>query len=743
MKLMEPLAHSAKPDRNVSEQSYAEHVANVLRYANDNTVRAGRYWKGGGKRLMQVVCLASEFHDLGKLDEANQAVLRDGSSKHPLPINHVDAGVAAVLSSPYSNGSAALLVNAHHAGLPDIPNEYVNARSSLRDRKSTYTGKSLMKYTDENLSLYRRVHYEALKTSLPTSEVHPNGALLDRNALLSRIALSCLVDADHYDTARNYNDTLPSEGAPLNPAERLRLLDAHIEYLSRTQQGDRTALRNSVYQVCRDAAITDGMFACDSPVGTGKTTAVMAHLLKAAANKGLRRIFIVLPFTNIIDQSVEVYRRALVGLGEDPSAIVAAHHHRAEFESAELRQYSFLWHAPIVVTTAVQFFETLASNRPASLRKLHQLVGSAIFIDEAHAALPAHLWPQAWKWLKDLSNNWSCHFVLGSGSLNRFWQLEEFEDPPIELPELVAADVRKDTLDYEDRRIGYLSHLEPLNMEELCGWLDQLPGPRLLIVNTVQSAAVIADSIRETRGRTRVEHLSTSLSPSDRKKTLDNVKKRLSDQKDEDWTLVATSCVEAGVDLSFRTGLRERCSLNGLIQIGGRVNRKGEYGTAEVWDFQLRCNGLLTSHRAFDTSSRIVGELFSEKQVRPEFATEAMRREIRQTGLKSISEEILKCERNLKFPDVTEKFKVIDSNTITAVVDERLKARLGSHAKVSPDEIQNGSVQIWASKVDQYGLQPLQGHPDLWQWNLRYDDFIGYMAGALEVRRHENIGTII
>jgi len=741
MKLMELLAHSAKPDRNISEQSYAEHVGNVLRYAKDHAGRAGRYWKGGGERLAEVVRLAAEFHDLGKLDAANQAVLHDGASRRPLPINHVDAGVAALLDPACGNASSALLVNAHHVGLPDIPDECVNARSFLRDRTSMLGSNPLKAYTDEHLSLYRKAHDDVLNVLSHSLKGVATNALLDKNALLCRIALSCLVDADHYDTARNYNDAIPFDGISLNPTERLRLLDAHIEYLSRTQQGNRTALRNSVYQACRNADTKESMYACDSPVGTGKTTAVMAHLLKAAKNKGLRRIFVVLPFTNIIDQSVDVYRRALVGAGENESDVVAAHHHRAEFESPELRQYSFLWHAPIVVTTAVQFFETLASNHPASLRKLHQLPGSAIFIDEAHAALPPHLWPQAWQWLKDLRDNWGCHFVLGSGSLNRFWRLEEFEEPPIELPELVAADVRNNALSYEDHRIAYLSHPEPLSLEKLLDWLDELSGPRLLIVNTVQSAAVIADKVREKRGRTCVEHLSTSLCPSDRKKTLDRVKQRLSDATDEDWTLVATSCVEAGVDLSFRTGLRERCSMNSLIQIGGRVNRRGEYQNVEVWDFQLRCNNLLVSHRAFDTSARVLSELFSEKQVRPDSATEAMRREIRQNGLHRISEEILMCERTLKFPDVAEKFKVIDSNTITAVVDETLKERLKKHAKVSPDEIQKGSVQIWADREARYDMQSLDGFPELRLWNLMYDDFLGYMAGVLPLLKLNHNGS--
>ena len=104
---------------------------------------------------------------------------------------------------------------------------------------------------------------------------------------------------------------------------------------------------------------------CDAAVGSGKTTAVMAYLLRVAERKKLRHIFVVLPFTNIIQQSVDVYRKALVLAGEDPAEVVAEVHHRAEFQNPESREMSVLWDAPITVTTAVQFFETLAAHKPA------------------------------------------------------------------------------------------------------------------------------------------------------------------------------------------------------------------------------------------------------------------------------------------------------------------------------------------------------------------------------------------
>jgi len=122
---------------------------------------------------------------------------------------------------------------------------------------------------------------------------------------------------------------------------------------------------------------------CEAPVGTGKTTAVMAHLLRAAQERGLRHIFVVLPFTNIIRQAVKVYRNALVLDGENPEEVVAELHHLADFEAVETRHMAALWRAPIIVTTAVQFFETLAGNHPARLRKLHELPGSAVFVTKS------------------------------------------------------------------------------------------------------------------------------------------------------------------------------------------------------------------------------------------------------------------------------------------------------------------------------------------------------------------------
>jgi len=740
---MDLLAHSARPNWGIPAQPYTAHILHVMDYGIKNARKAANYSRENGERLIQAVRLAAEFHDLGKIEEANQKVLASGSGESALPINHVDAGVAYLLNDKNRNMFAASLVYAHHIGLPDFQDQRNNPQGYvLRDNTVCTLGQSTKFITDQLLNDYLKVHRSFVSTAFLKNKDYLNENKFSLSPLLFRIALSCLVDADHYDTACHYGQSTVVEGPDLRPAERLSLLDDYVVHLDKENESERAALRDSIYSACRHANPSQGIYACDSPVGTGKTTAVMAHLLCAAVKKNLRRIIVVLPFTNIIDQSVEVYRLALVDSSEHANDIVAAHHHRAEFNEPESRQFAFLWHAPIVVTTAVQFFETLASNHPSALRKLHQLPGSAIFIDEAHAALPSYLWPQAWRWLMELESEWSCHFVLGSGSLNRFWEFEEFSNKIFRLPDLISVKVRKNVFKYEKHRVQYKSKSSPLNHNELIEWLSEMQGPRLLIVNTVQSAAVIAADIAELLGRKNVEHLSTSLCPRDRKITLDRVKHRLNNKSDKDWTLVATSCVEAGINLSFHNGFRERCSLNSLIQIGGRVNRQGEYSDSIVWDFQLRPEGFIRAHPAFDTSAYILGELFKEGLIGPEFSTEAMRREIRQDGLKAQCDEIITAEKNWQFPIVSDKFKVIDSNTITVIVDRNLIKKLENREKINPELIQACSVQIWRYREIEYVLKSVLGYPGLYFWTLLYDDFLGYMSGVLQNLKHKQYGTI-
>lgn len=725
---MSYLAHSARLDRGIPVQEYREHVIETRRRAQENAAKAGHYTPKYARLLEAVAALAGEFHDMGKLDDENQAVLNGRVSAKKLPVQHVDAGVAHLLSKgTLEHQYAAFVSYAHHIGLQPVAKEMNKGDHFLRDEKTVaLTKERLHQYLDRHRQGILELDYNA-----------PNSIDLPQPQLFLRMALSCMVDADHGDTARHYGEAPQRDLYELRPLERLKALDRYVGTLADDAEDDRVKARQAVYAACRNADTAPSLYACDSPVGTGKTTAVMAHLLKAAHDKGLRRIFVVLPYTNIINQSVDVYRKALVLDGEEREEIVAAHHHRAEFSSPDARQFTALWQAPVVVTTAVQFFETIASNKPAALRKLHNLAGSAVFIDEAHAALPAPLWPQAWRWINELAQEWGGHFVFGSGSLTRFWELPDFVEPPEKLPELVTGEIRSRLIGNEKQRVVYDRKPDAINVNDLLAWLRGLAGPRLLIVNTVQSAAVIAKAIQEVDGKNKVEHLSTALTPLDREKTLARVKERLlrheeqpDNEKLADWTLVATSCVEAGVDLSFCTGLRESASLVSLIQVGGRVNRHQKYDFAEVWTFTLQEADMLRLHPSFKDSSKVLETMFAEGRVTPDDCKEALRREICLSGLK---DKIREHEDAKDFPEVRALFRVIDANTYTVVVDETIKQRIRNWDKVHWSEIQKYSVQIWGRKIELLKTPQFSQCPDLYEWNLAYDDFLGYMAGVLQV----------
>lgn len=724
---MKFLAHSAKDE--IPAQEYEKHIKGVFTRASKYADEAEKYCREDCS-LKDIVQRSALWHDLGKLDDKNQEILHEESGKHlHLPINHVDAGCAML--SKNENLLSALAVYSHHKGLPDISVE------ECRDACFRDLNGAIRRQVDEKLEELTRRHKKLVRLDISGLETPYNG---NTDTIFLRMVLSCLADGDHTDTAVNYGKITEDGDSPkLRAKERLEALNQYVSTLV-SDDKERGELRQKMYLSCRDAETKENFTICDSPVGSGKTTAVMAHLLRQAANREARRVFVILPYTSIIRQSVEVYRTALTLPGEDPERVVAELHCRADFQEKETRYLTSQWRAPIVVATAVTFFETLASNRPAALRRLHELPGSVIFVDEAHNALPLKLLPLAWKWMNGLADAWSCYWVLASGSLVRYWDLEQLRD--IEMPrpriqELVCKDLRGRLMQYEKNRISFCWRSEPLTRTELVEWIRREPGPRLLILNTVQSAAVIASDLYEKYkedGKNSVEHLSTSLTPEDREKTIRHVKSRLKDSEDTDWTLVATSCVEAGVDFSFKTGFREISSLLSLLQAAGRVNRDGKNKNARMWSFSLQDDSCLKRNPGVSASSEVLKEYFVKGvEITPELSTQSMNKEIVHDDsclmkIKSLMEK----ENNLQFPEVNNEFKVIDSDTVLAVIDDTLAKEI-AHREGKWQQLQKKAVSIRREKVGKWNLEEIVN--GIYKWTLPYDSFIGYMRGVIELEK--------
>lgn len=731
------LAHSA-PQSGAEPDFYEGHVRRVRSGARQRAESMLRFGCEPPPDFVANVELAATFHDLGKLDAESQSALRQGRAGR-MPWDHVDAGVAHLLAN--GNRMAAWIVRAHHApGLPCLAKHFDPDRIGLklrgRRRKSVDQIEHLkqIERTDGKLSQYLADHAAAVGPVAVSPAKASHGLTL-------RLALSCLVDADHSDTAAFDTGITPVEPASPRWRDRLRALDAYVENLGKRGNSRRDEARADFYRVARDSNISDAFACCEASVGLGKTTAITAFLLKAALEKNLRRLFIVAPYTNIIEQTVRVLREALTLPGENPQEIVVAHHHKADFSSRFDRDIAVLWRAPVVVTTSVQFFETLAACGPSELRKLHELPGSAVFLDEAHAALPTPLWPQNWRWLRELAKKWNCRFVFASGSLAKFWENREMIDPPAVMPEIMSPSLGAAVVRSEKVRIRYETAGLIGSPDELIERVESEPGPRLLILNTVQSAAVIAKKMRET-GKD-VLHVSTALCPRERAPVVDRIAARLG-RHGNDWTVVATSCLEAGLNLSFRTGFRERFSTASLIQTGGRVNRNGEYNdkkAATVFDFTLDSVGGISRHPGARDSGEVLKRQFARGdfgRMSPSALVSAAMVEELKAGL--AWDQLSKAEKEKDYPGAAKHGRVISADTRVVLVDSDLAERLKAGERLSFQEILSGSVQVWAQRIEALGLREVPGRRELYEWPHEYDDFLGYMAGVLKMHAFVEAG---
>ncbi len=781
---MHYLAHTPPKDKpELEAHRYADHIDEMLTYGLalfDYLLLFSGFSEIEKNELRQTFEAALMLHDMGKLDESIQRIFR-GEDSGRLPIDHIEAGVAT--AAEMKNELLGWLIRGHHApGLPNKKTEKYFIRQLRKKFKLSLSSYSLRggRHQRDKLSADFDKHNAAIVTTNEKIDTYKQRQIescgqwpqlelkLPVSSLMPRLMLSCLVDADHSSAACYSRDESMSF---FNPAkthwqQRLSALNRYIATVvdsSNEPHSDRNLMRGEFYRCCFEDDLFDSrLVACSAPVGLGKTTSVMAYLLRCAIRDEASRIFVIAPFSNIIDQTVKVLRKAIVLEDEDAASVVVAHHHKAEFSNKDMRQYAASWQAPIVVTTAVQFFETLAASNPSKLRKLHNVVGAAIFIDESHACLPAELLSISWYWMKQLADDWRCHFVFSSGSMVRFWQDDYLVNEGVRtLPDLLPDALKEKTQQAEGLRVVFERIDDPLKCDDLVELLQsgrvwdeyhhQDRPSCLVILNTVQSAAIIADTLsrslddkKNKLSNKTVLHLSTALAPKDRERMLNEVLDRQgnSDWNHRPWYLVATSCVEAGVDLDFSIGFRESCSVTSFLQVSGRINRHAKRSFGQLFDFRVFSEDGLSHHPGIVESADILNNLWSEMTSDDvdysELCSKAMRKELsRFPAKKEKSESLLSDEQGQGFQDVSSAYRIINSETATVIIDIDLVEKLERGIPVSWQEIQEMSVQLWMTKINKLKLREISGcqQDDIYSWidTYEYDaNFLGIMGGILE-----------
>lgn len=274
--------------------------------------------------------------------------------------------------------------------------------------------------------------------------------------------------------------------------------------------------------------------------------------------------------------------------------------------------------------------------------------------------------------------------------------------------------------------------------DDLIHFLLAKQGPRLVVMNTVFSAAFLANQIK-CKGLD-VLHLSTALAPVDREKIIEEIYTRLIKDPvthilkyNPDWTLVATRCIESGLNFSFRNGFAELCSVQSFLQISGRIGRDGEYPDAGMWCFVIN-NPQLTNNPDFKISQKVFRQLIVEKLPDrlpiTELVTEAMKRELKENDYRENRENIKKFERLGNYPEVARLCKVIDSKTKLAIVNPELIGMLENGKRVNPLQLIKNSVHIREDMVCKLNLPTIRGYENVYKMpDNSYDPmFLGYMS---------------
>lgn len=502
--------------------------------------------------------LAGLLHDIGKYSDAFQRrLLQDGPR-----VDHSTAG--AFEASKIGQGPIAFAVAGHHGGLPD--------GGHPRDDAGTPTLCGRLKKKLESYEGWRK-EIELVRSEPPRwSYIGVDGKMDNiATAFYTRMLYSCLVDADFLDTETFMNGYSAPRGCGSSIDSLLEIVRLKAgQYLSSGSATPVARERNNVLRACIDCGARgdQGLYTLTVPTGGGKTFASLAFALEHAKKCGMDRVIYVIPYTSIIDQTASVFADLL---GDDN---VLAHYSGAEYqmkEQEDLTPHDYRqllasenWDAPVVVTTAVQFFESLYANRSSRCRKLHNIANSVVIFDEAQTIPNDYLYPCV-SAIGQLVQHYHTTAVLCTATQPVLGPIFDELSPGLKAHE-IAPDPRKL---YAILRRVTLCDAGELSEELLSSRLTEL-SQVLCIVNRRKTA-------QELYADLPVEGsycLTTLLCARSRRGQLEEIRTRL--KAGLPCRVISTSLIEAGVDVDFPVVYREECGLDSLLQAAGRCNREGK-----------------------------------------------------------------------------------------------------------------------------------------------------------------------
>lgn len=533
-------------------QTNEEHQANVAALASKF---ASSFGMGEWGKVMGLL------HDKGKETIAFQQYIRKESGYEPdisITSDTHHAYIGALTIQKLFPQPSALLSNpiaGHHRGLYDSGDLKELLKCNIPQEVKTVPITATLNLPQIQLQRYHFHH-------------------------LVRFLFSCLVDADRLDTEAFMNPVQSRlRGSHVSMAELKQMLEQHLSLLNQSAPDTYVnKVRRYVQEQCvAESQAETGYYSLTVPTGGGKTLASVLWALNHAVRNNLQRVIIAIPYTSIITQTAATLKHIF---GEEN---VLEHHSEVDYgvseEVSPLQLATENWDYPIIVTTNVQFFESLFSNRPSQCRKLHNIARSVVIFDEVQT-LPLEFYQPIIEGIKTLKEVFGTSLLFTTASQ----------------PVLEGAHRSFDGLDHihpiisDDRQLHKeLKRVEIEEMQESCTYDDIAEklahhNRVLCIVNTRRDAKEIYERLPQ-EGITL--HLSRMMCSAHIKQTIQQIKEALASDMEIPIRVVSTQLIEAGVDIDFPVVYRQEAGLDSILQAAGRCNREGKIKEGRTFVFSL------------------------------------------------------------------------------------------------------------------------------------------------------------
>ena len=698
------IAHSKNDEGN--EHGLYEHLTEsselMVKFAKDD----------GYHRFFRIAGL---LHDLGKYQSAFQIYLRKGGRRGSVP--HASWGAAAC--KKYGHIEAAFAIDGHHKGLPD--------KGDLISVLAEFDEPDHLLNTD-----IMNVFFSELKLTEKELAYVDIGLRGTDKELFIRMLFSALTDADWLDTEKHFNKHVADKRrmTKLDPSLLIEIIENEIA--GKNKDGYINELRNKVRSYAISlSSYTPGFYSMTLPTGMGKTLASISWALYHAKCNKLERIIIVLPFISIIDQTANELKRIFgeewvlehhSSFNEDEEANKSIANESIHDEAYSKRLATENWDYPIIVTTTVQFFESVFGNKPSRCRKIHNISQSVVIFDEVQT-FPKELVLPTLSILMNMRKVMGTSFLFCTATQPAFEKSEKFNgidniQPLVENP--------KEVFD-ATRRVNYypLNQYQPILINELADNVISSNASALCIFNTKKQALLFFNEL-DSRVYRRRFHLSTSMYPAHRKQVVRDIRTCL--QKNEIIIVSSTQLIEAGVDFDFPRVYREIAPLESIIQSAGRCNREGKMKEmGKVFIFTIADAG--APNKQYRALAEFANGMYKGKEdllFEHDFYKEYYRKAIN-LFIDSDKKKIEEDRKNFNFKTVADKYQLIESKTTPIFILCEDSAELYENIRFKPflsradyRAMQQYSVQVYDNflneNVGKMGKEP-QGY---WKWNGEY-----------------------